>query len=162
MARTVTSPLQIARNILAQGKGFFLFVEVPSVSGGFFRLVRNNRPLSADGKVWQAAEMGITIPEETADGSLGQLAITIPNVSRVPLALIESGDILGQDLTLWLQHENTFSAFVPGLSWQHRAVKASGNERIAITCGHPAGLLRVPFPVYDRTEFPQLLPGGAK
>jgi hypothetical protein len=148
---------------MAQNLGFTMFVEIPSTGGGYFRLVRGNRHVSADGKVWQAAGMEISIPEESAEGSLGELSLGVSNVSRVPLAMVETGDILGQTFTLWLQHQSNFAAFVPGLSWTHVAVRAVASDKaLVVTCGHPAGLLKVPFPVFDRTRFRQLLPQGGR
>lgn len=160
MPRAVTSPLQIARHVLAQANGWFLFVEVPSVlsPGAFYRLVRNTHPIAANGVTWQAANVEITLPEENASGDLGDLKISLPNESRLPIALIEAGDILGQQIRVFLQPTEAFAAFVPDLSWVHTAVRANATDAaVTVECGHPAELLRVPFPVFDRRRFKQLL-----
>lgn len=161
--RTLTSPLQVARHVLMHDKAWLLFVEVPSKTGGnFYRLVRNTRHVAADGKTWQAAAMSIELPEENAEGDLGEVAFTLPNVSRIPMALVEvDGEFLGQTLTCWLQHEANLATFVAGLSWTALVLSCEASEKvIRFRCGHPSAGLRMPTQRFDRARFPQLLPTG--
>jgi hypothetical protein len=166
MGRELSTPLHVARHVLESDKAWLLFVEIPAPglgdSGGFFRLVKNTRHIVANGATWQATSMEIRIPEENADGDLGSLTIAIPNVSRLPLAYVESQSgqqLLGQIVTVYLQHESQLETFAPGLSWRQRGIRFRANERTAeLECGHPAQSQRIPFPVFDRRGFPQLLP----
>lgn len=161
MPRPISSPLQIARMMLASGQAWLLFVEIPASGGGYFRLVKNSRHVQADGKIWQAAAIAIELPEEQADGALGEMSLTIPNVSRLPGLLIEQGEILGRDIQVWLQHESALTSFDGNLTWKHRVLKADVDEgAVRVTAGHPAGFLRIPKGVYTRVEFPQLLATG--
>lgn len=157
--RSISSALHTARHILSQDKGWLLFVEVASVAGGAFRLVQNTRNLAANGLVWQATELAIAIPDEESDVSLGDLSIAVPNVSRLAVAYLENGDIIGQKATAWLAHEGSLASFSQALSWTHTVKAARVTETVAtFICGHPASLLRVPGPVYDRGRFRQLVP----
>jgi hypothetical protein len=158
----MSSELHVARALLAQSDAWLMFCEVPLTTGAFFRLVRARRHVQADAKVWQAAAMKIELPSEDAEGSLGEVAIAIPNVSRLPMAYVEvSGELLGQTVTLQLAHESNGFAFEPGLRWTHVITRARANEKVIhFTAGHEASTMRVPSRVFDRTNFPQLLPAG--
>lgn len=160
--RTMSSALQIARRVLQQDKAWLFFVELEAAPGSFFRLVKSRRATEADGKVWQPASIEIELPGEDADGSLGELAITLPNVSRVPMAYVEVDHlILGADVTVYLQHEQSLAAFEPSLSWEHVVLSARATERsMRLQCGHPAEIHRVPRVRFERGTFPQLLPAG--
>lgn len=160
--RAMSSPLQIARRVLFQDKAWLFFVEIPAPGGAFFRLVRSSRHTEADGKVWQAASIEIGLPAEDAEGSLGELSLAVPNVSRLPITYVEvDGYPLGRTLTVWLQHESSLSAFEPSLSWSHVVLRARADERaLVLDCGHPAEVQRVPSRRFDRVRFPQLLPVG--
>lgn len=159
--RTMSATLQLARRILEQEKAWLFFLEIPAPAG-FFRLVKSVRHVVADGKTWQAASIEIEPPPEDAEGSLGELVVRVPNVSRVPIAYVEvDGAILGQTLTVWLQHESSLSAFEPSLSWSHVVIAARATEQtLQLSCGHPAEIARVPSRRFERAAFPQLLPAG--
>lgn len=159
MPRTTASPLLVASRLLASDQAWLLFVEVPSVAGGSYRLVRASRHLIADGKTWQAAAIEFVLPGENSDGDLGGLSIAIPNASRIPLALVErSNELLGQDITVQLAHEGHLGSFDAGLSWRHRITKVQATESVLrVSSEHPAVKARVPRRVFDRRIFPQLL-----
>lgn len=164
MGRTLTSPLQVARHVLASSTAWLLFVEIPRTSGaggGTFRLVRASKHVTANGHIWQACPMEIVLPEEDAEGTLGAATIRLPNVSRLPMAYLESGELLGQIATVWLQHESSLTTFVPALSWKNLVVRGKARERGAsLECGHPAQTQRLPSRIFDRDRFPQLLPSA--
>lgn len=163
MGRPLTSPLHVARHVLMSDKAWLLFVEVPRVGGGFWRLVRNNRNLVANGAKWHAADMAIELPAEDAEGTLGRASVTISNVSRLPMAAVEGSDLLGQTATFWLQHEASLATFDPSLGWKQLILAADATEQLMrLECGHPAQLARVPSRVYTRTDFPGLLPVGVR
>lgn len=160
--RVLTSPLHIARHIMSTTEGWLLFVEVALGGGSFFRLVRDNKHHEANGKKWQRASIEIELPVEDAEGALGELVIAIPNVSQLALAYVEVDDeILGRTLTAWLVHESSMEAFDANLSWQHRILDMECDEVVArFHCGHSAELVRVPGPLFNRIDFPQLLPSA--
>ncbi len=160
--RQLSTPLHIARHVLLSDAAWLLFVEAPLKSGGFIRLVRNSRHLAAGGRKWQACSIEIELPESSAEGALGELRITLPNVSRLPMLYLEAAnELLGQTFTCWLAHERSLEAFSSALAFAHTALRATMNERVAtIVCGHPAQNKRTPAAVYDRRVYPQLLPGG--
>jgi hypothetical protein len=161
MARAISSELHIARNVLRQETGWLMFLEVALHSGQEIRLVHNARHMQADGRTWQAAEIGLEIPGEDAEGSLGELTFSVSNVSREPLRLVEVEDeLLGCEVVAWLQHAANLDGFEPALSWRHTILEAEIGELVAsFKAGHAAELQKVPGPLYTRQRFPQLLPG---
>lgn len=161
MPRTLTSTLHAARTVLAQAKGWLWFLEIERFAGGYFRLVSASRHVQADGKVWQAAGFTTEVAEERSDSSAAEMSIAIPNVSRLPLAAVELDDeLLGAEVTLWLQHESALASFAPGLSWRHRVASATADESVMVlACGRP-GPKRVPGVRFTRAKFPQLRPEG--
>lgn len=164
MARTLTSPLHVARHILASDRAWLLFVEIPrraDAGGGVFRLVRNSQHVYGNGYTWQAAAFEIDLPGEDGDGSLGQATLRIPNTSGLPLSYVESGAINGQAMTVHLQHQDHLATFAAALSWKQLILKATATAKVlALQCGHPAGSYRVPSRTFDRRLFPGLLPSG--
>lgn len=163
MPRPLTSPLHIARHWLMRDRAWLLFVEIPASNGGFFRLVRNGVTVNGDEKVWQPASIEIELPGEEAEGALGQLKLSIPNVSRLPVAYLElgEGELIGFTATCWLQHEENLDVFDPALSWEQLILAAEGDEgRLTVECGHPASVEQGPGHVFTRREFPQLQAQG--
>jgi hypothetical protein len=165
MARQITGALEVARQVLQSDRAWLFFVEIPVKSppgpaSSFFRMVGNGRHMRANGVLWQAATLSIELPAEDLDGSLGSLRVSVPNVSRLPMAYLEADDyLLGQPLTVYLQNESSMDVFVPALSWTHRILRGKATERrMTIECGHPAEVEQVPMGVYDRFKFPGLLP----
>ena len=162
MARALTSAVMVARSILSDAQGWFMFVEISRTDGNFFRLCDNNRHMEANGKIWQAASIKLSMPEENIDGTLGQLTLTIPNVSRLPMAAVEvDGELLGQTVRVWFAHESSLATFDPALLWVHEGAKVKANAaELTLTCGHPSAGKRIPAVRFNRTNFPQLLPQG--
>ncbi len=158
--RTLSSTLHTARNALANAKAWLLFVEIPRKAGGYFRMVANPRHTTGDGKVWQAASFTVELPSESLEGSRGSMTVTLPNVSRLAMAEVEvNNEILGQDVTCWLQHESALTTFSPALSWKQVATKVVATEReLAITCEAPSGLLKVPTRRFEKKRWPLLVP----
>lgn len=161
--RTFTSAIQIARHVLANELAWFFFVEIPRRSGGSFRLVNNNRHVTADGKFWQAASFDIELPAEDAGGSLGEATFVLQDVSRLAIALIEiDGELVGQTAVFAVQHESNLGTFDPALEWSMVIKAVEVSERtVKAECGHPAMVARVPSRVFSRAQFPQLLATGA-
>jgi len=171
MARTLTSALQVARHLIESKDPWLLFVEVESKSrpGSFFRLVNNTRNIEADGKRWMATTMKIELPEESGEGTLGQLRIAIPNISRIPMAFVEGGegedDLIDQPVTVTLAYAANLDSvnFAGSPSWRHVITEAVCDEQTAVfVCGHPAGIRMAPGPTYDRVSYPQLLPSAGQ
>ena len=161
MAKSLPNPLHAARRKLRQADGWLLFLEVALHNGKYVRLVKNEQHLIADGRTWQAANVQLQLPEEDGEGDLGELLITVPNVSREALRLVEvENELLGCNCTAWLQHAANLATFEPALSWQHVILEAELDETVAtFRCGHAAELVKCPGPLIDRTRFPQVLPG---
>jgi hypothetical protein len=192
--RTLATPLHVARHLLETDRAWLMFVEIPAraVEGGFYRLVNNTQNIVApieggvdgDGdpiRGFVATSMQIVLPEEDGQGTLGRLEITIPNVSRIPMAVVETdleggpvdeGDILGQVATVWLANERdvttVYNVKYPFtlrrmLSWRHRVKSATMNEKVAkFACGHRGGQRSSPGPRFDRSRFPQLLASASQ
>lgn len=158
--------LYVLRSRLAHAEGWRTFVEIESVvPGRYFRLVDDNRHLHADAKLWQACGLDVTLPEMSVEGTLGELTVSIPNISRLPLAYAEAeNDIIGCKVTAWVAHSANLATFAGGNAFDFRhvctAVRAS-EERFEITCRHLAaggvGGRKVPHRRYDRRAFPQLV-----
>lgn len=165
MARSIDSALQVARNVLRQADGWFTFVEI-GIENNTFRLVENEENVVVDGCVWMACGMIVEIPEEDREGSLGELLVTVPNESQLPMAYVEVDDeILGRYATVRFHHESRFGQpFAPQLAWRHRVLDVEMNEKVArFRCGHTAELQQIPAPIFTRNKFPQLLRrGGVK
>lgn len=162
MGRALTTPLQIARHLLAGKDPWYLFVEAPRKAGGFYRLVNQPRHVTANSADWQACAMKVDVPAESAEGDLSQGRITLSNISRVPMRAVElENELLEQEVTLYLQHQTTLATFVQALSWKQTCLRVEGDAlSLSFILGHAAQTMRCPFEVYDRTRYPQLLPSG--
>lgn len=162
--RAFTSPIQVARHLLATDQGWVLLVEVPLRTLGTFRLVKGSHHLEVGGYAWQAAGITLELPPEDAEGSLGEVVVTLPNASRVPMAYIEAVDeVLGQVLTchLWNTALDPADAPQSALSWKAKILKSVATVKaVRLECGHPAQAQRAPGPVFGRDRFPGLLPSG--
>lgn len=163
MARPLTNPLQIARLALRDDEAWLFFVEIPTTGGGFYRLVRNTEHVDGNGVRWQAASMDVELPAEDDSGALGEMILAIPNVSRVPMALVETaGELLGQTVTCWVQTTGSLDTFDDAASWQHVITSVDADEMtLRCTGGHPAADQRVPSQLITRTRFPGLRSVGA-
>lgn len=154
--------LQVIRHVLHTDEPWLFLVEIARKAGGFYRLARSSQHVTVAGKVWQAAAIEIVLPDEMADGSLGEGAITIPNVSRLPLATVEvDNELLGQDVQLYLVNLADIEVLPLGLKFTLKGKAVTANEAtLTLECGHPAQLARVPSRMFDRTRFKQLRPTG--
>ncbi|MEO1277594.1 MAG: hypothetical protein AAFV77_01375 [Planctomycetota bacterium] len=163
MARPLTNHLHLARLALRDEHAWLMFVEIPTSSGGFFRLVRDSQHRDANGVRWQAASIDVELPEEDDSGTLGELMLSIPNVSQIPLALVQNqGELLGKTVTCWVQTTSALDTFDDAASWQHVVRSVEADERtLRCTCGHPAQDLRVPSRLITRSQFPGLRSVGA-
>lgn len=143
-----------------------MFVEIPTRAGGFYRLVKNNTHVPFNGLVWTATSMSIELPEENQDGRVAGVQIAIPNVSRIPLALVDQpagdsqfGELLGQLMTCYLANESHLASATNAVTWRSRITDITATaEVLSVSAGAPDGVARVPSRVYDREQFPQLLP----
>lgn len=160
--RVLTAQLNHARRLMHSDQAWLWLVEVESASPGkFFRLAGVGRHVVAEGQVWQACSLKVDAPQESSDGSIGEGSITIPNVSRLPLAFVEDGDLIGQPLRLILAHESDLT--VLAISWSVLILRARIDARAAIfDIGSPAEVERVPSRIMDRRAFPQLLSTGRR
>lgn len=162
--RTLSTFLEIARHLVSQDKAFLWFCEIPRKAengGGYFRLVRASKHVEANEVTWQACGFQVQTSEENADGDLGSMSITVPNVSLLPMRYLEvDGEFLGQMVTVWIAHESQLSEFNDDLSWRGRCLSATANEEgLQLQCGHPLTGQMVPGVVFDRRTFPQMVSG---
>ena len=162
MARALPTALHIARNLLSSADGWVMFVEIARPGGGYFRLCDNNRHLNGNAKVWQAASISLGLPEETMDGAMGELTLSVSNVSRIPMAYVETqSELLGQEVKVWLAHTGSLSTFSSALLWVHRGLKVVANATVmTLYCAHAGASMRIPSQRFTRANFPQLLPQG--
>lgn len=167
MPRGLTSPLHVARHVLNTQAGWYLFVEIPTADGlSAFRLTNNNTHTVYGAFVWTAASLSIDLPDESIDGSLGSGSISISNVSRIPMALVEQaangsqfGELLGQTVTIYLAPESALQTINRSASWSLLITDVVADAKVLkIDAGPPPESMRVPSQIYDRTRFPQLLP----
>ncbi|UYV13741.1 MAG: hypothetical protein NCW75_05515 [Phycisphaera sp.] len=161
--RPLTNPLQIARLALRDQGAWLFFVEIPTTSGGFYRLVRNSEHQDGNGVRWHAASIGVDLPPEDDSGSLGEMILSIPNVSQTPMALVETGgELLGQTVTCWVQTTTDLDTFDDAASWQHFITWVQADEQ-TLQCrgGHPALSQPVPSQIIDRGRFPGLRSVGS-
>lgn len=161
MPQTFSSTLWNQISALASDKAFLIFVQITRPGGGFFRLVRDSRHQTADGHQWQAASITLQAPDQSIDGDAGDLVVTVPNVARIPMSYLESGELVGQTLTCWIAHEAALADFdQTSVSWSSKVISATATERaVRLTCGVPSTGLLVPKGVIDRQTFPSLDPG---
>lgn len=166
MGKPISGPLAAARMVMNDDQAWCLLVEVPrsaEAGGGFFRLTTNARHMLADSKTWQAAGLKVTLPSEQGDGSQGRAGFTLSNVSRVPGAYIERGELLGQDVTLYVYHESMAGTLDQAASWKQRILTATVNEKeVTLACGMPAATMQVPARRFTRARFRTLLAGGRR
>lgn len=169
MGRDLPTSLMQIRALLADEGCWFFFVEIARKAGGSFRLVDHAQHVRANGVWWQACKIEITGPSEKADGTMPQFTLTIPNVSRLPLAELELNDeLLGQRVTLAYHHQNSTGEgaageepFVPGLTWSFDVLKATANMRsLTLNAGQPGNLRKVPGLRINANNFPQVLKRG--
>lgn len=158
MALALTTPLHVARHLVATDQAWLLLVEVDTGSG-FFRLVHGRAHATVAGLSYQAAAIGVETPEQDGEGTLGEAVLTVPNVARIAGAFVESDaathPLLGRTLVVRLAHESDLSTAVEVC--RHTIVKCEVTAmEVRITAGHPAALLRVPQGVVDRRTFPGL------
>lgn len=156
--RDVSNLLRALRNLPSVGAPYLFFVEIPLADEGFFRLVHNTRHVEAGGLLWQACTIGIEIPREDADASLGAGSLVVPNVSRMPGAFIEvEGELVGQPIAIWLQHQSLLDTLDDELSWRLLCTGATITEKaVTLRIGHELRGRRLPTKSFDRTIFPQL------
>lgn len=164
MPLSLPTMLNVARHVpVASSAGAWLmFVQIPLKTLGTVRIVDDKRAWYAAGKWWQACP--IVIPEwreQSTDGSLGSITMTIPNVGRIAGALLETGELQGQTLTAWFQLEawakqsSGEEPFVEALSESHLILSAAASEKsVTLTCGHPSSRARVPRRVFDGSVAP--------
>lgn len=160
--RSFTNPIQLARHALMNDKAWLFFVEIARKAGGYYRLVKSARHVTADGKFWQACGLEPELPGEDSEGRMGEVSLVIGDVSRLAIAAVEvDNELVGSTLTVSVQHESNLASFDPSLRWKFVVTAAEANELgVKLTCGHPAQIGRVPKRVFSRALFPQLLPTG--
>lgn len=171
MPRTITTIMERERRALWSAAALTWLVEIRAGAGqggdGVFRLARSKEHIVAGGFVWQACSMPeLSLPGENSDGALGQTVVTIGDVSRTAAAYVElddadgSGYLFGRPLSVYLVSEADLDnplAIVSGAP----IVSARVTERgVRVTAGVGAEFMAVPYPVYERSDFPQLVPGG--
>ncbi len=157
--RTIPSILNVARHVLHTDQAWVLLVEIPRRAGGYYRLARSSQHVVTTRGTFQAATIEIEVPREDGKSTLADGSITLPNVSRIPLAAIEVEDELrGVTARVWLVNQAYLPNLPEGISWSLLIKSATANERtVKLTCGHPSEIGTVPRRRYSRTDFPQLL-----
>lgn len=162
--RPLSAQIEAARRLMHTDQAWIWLVEIESVeSGKHFRLAGVGTHVTAASKVWQACSLRIEPPSESDDGAIGEASVTVPNVSRLPLAFVEEGDLLGQPIRIYLAHESHLSTLTGVVSWETRILRARIDAKAAIfECGSPAEVEQIPSRVMDRRAFPQLLSTGAR
>lgn len=181
MGRPLTTQAQIIRHLLhakvdpvtLKPAAFLLLVEVPLRGDeGVIRLVNNKRPVKAGGKVFQPCQVRVDWPEESLEGVLGQMTVTIANVSRIVMSLVDRGDygiaggegpgpLLGQIVTARLALSTELDELSDALAIRQRISEVTVNAKQAtFVCGDPSKSIQVPGGVWDRRTAPQLLPSA--
>lgn len=162
--RTLSAQIEQARRLIHGDQAWVWLVEIESVEPGkHFRLAGAGAHITAAEKLWQACSLDVSPPAESGDGSIGEATITLPNVSRLPIAFVEDGDLLGRPITLTLAHESAFEDLVGCPSWRLLVLRCRIDAMAAVfECGAPAEVERIPSRVMDRRAFPQLLPTGRR
>lgn len=167
MPRTLPSALEAARHLLASDQAWLLFVEVEigaDGAGGYHRLVKASRHVTADGVAWQAAGIGVEMGEEAASGDLSRFTVTVPNASRIAMRALElDGELLGRQVRVLMGNTANLSTLVE--LTRGTGVQATANEKaVSLSCGEgqASGVgQRVPGRSYDRRTFPQIVAGKA-
>ncbi len=154
--RSFPSSIILARQLLADEQAWLWFVELRRRSDGFFyRLVESQRKVTANGKLWIPTSLKVGVPAESEDGSIAELTVSLPNVGQMAIAELEAGEVQGQPLTVWAQHESTFATFTTSLRWTARVLKATASEgAVVLSAGHPSQLQRLPRRVFDQRVAP--------
>lgn len=173
MARALRAQFELARRLLMSADPWLAFVAIGRRDGGAYRLVSSaEHRLARVGdagviQFWQASSITVEIPALDGDGSLPRLSIALPNVSRLPGALIEidddsgRGDILGQTVSVWLAPVPRGAAgpviLDPAASFAALAVASLIRPRtVSVECDHPSTAERLPRGVFDRVTVPAL------
>ena len=164
--RNITSSLHVARHLIETDKAWLLCLEIAlkNPSGTFVRLVRNTTHLVIGGKTFLAAGFELQPSQEDGQGTLGQCRLIVPNASLVPMTFLEPTDrVLGQPMSWWIVNQSDLSSLPAGTRSDHVILKATATHKaLTLECGHPATSQRIPVGVYDRTNAPQLTPGGGQ
>lgn len=165
MGRTFTPLLHSLRKILHSDQGWLLFVRIELDDGKQIRLVRDvvDRQLGGAAVWWQRCPIALDALEEAVGGSGQRLSVTVPNVARVPLTMLElQREPLGRRMSLILAHETQTQSPWPAIStqqaWSTRIAAAAVD---ALTCtlesASNAGVREVPGPVFSRQRFASLI-----
>lgn len=137
------------------------------LGGGEVRAVHDAVPRrmyigETDAGVYQAIAMKISLPDEAAEGDLGELVIEIPNVGRLPQLLVDQEDrVVDQPATVYmcLAGENDTMSTALELAYPVTVLRADISPMsVRLTCGHTLIGAQVPSRSYDRDDFPALLP----
>lgn len=158
MPKDLPTSLRILRNQLSSEAGWTWFIEISraaAAGGGKYRLCDADRKISANGKTWVPAALRVDTPPETSDGAIGEMSVTIPNVSRVAIGELEAGNLQGRPITVRLEHESDFASFRGALEWSMLITKATATAAtVTLSCSHPLALDRMPARVFDRSVAP--------
>lgn len=166
MPRPISSTLAMLRQVLADAGGWLMFVEIESQRspGKFYRLVASDRHWQADGKSWQACEMGVEVGEEGSDAARSDAAVTLSNVSRLAVAAAELDDDLnGSVLTAYFAHSTNLASFAGGNCYAqtHRVVRVRATETTArLECAAVYGGRQVPAVPITRENTPGVVGAG--
>ena len=159
--RTFPTAIAVARHTLWNSDAFYWLAEIGSAAGGFYRLCKGERAVVAGGETWRPGLEDVSVPAENADGALGEARIVVPNPSRLPLAIADSGDLDAQPVRILVAHESALVKLQAACEWSMVILSlAADAARLTITGGHPAEISRVPSGVFTRSEFPGMVPGA--
>ncbi len=167
MGRSFTPALQVLRKVLHSDQGWLLFVRIELADGKQVRLVRDtvHRQLGGENQWWQACSLSLDSLDEEVGGAAPRMSVTVPNVSRLPLTMLElTGEPLGRKMSVILAHETETQDPWPAISsqrtWTMR-IATAGVDALACTLesASNAGLRDVPGPVFSRERFGALIAG---
>lgn len=146
-----------ARALLADDEAWLTLLQVQTAPGQVIRLVDNPEHITAGGVVWQASSFLVEGLSENDEGDLAQIRVTVSNVSRIPAALVELGQIIGQPATLYLVHTSDLATLPEELSFTQPVLSSEIGAKFAtFTAGEAPSMPRVPGGVYTRKAFPQI------
>jgi len=158
--QTLHSSLEVARRALWSDKAWLWYAVCERKAGGFYRLVRDGKHRTFSGVTWQACMFGFDVPPATTEGRLGGVELVIPNVGRVPGALIElQRELLGVELTVYVSLEGQLPT--AGLAFTQVITGASVTEKtVSLRCQDTGAMRMVPQKAFTRDRWPALAPVG--
>lgn len=159
MPRDLPASYLTARQQLASAGAAWLDLFIVQLAPGqVARLVRNPVHVTCGVDVYQACNIEIPGIEEVGEGANASFTLRMSNASGLPLAAVESNQVLGEPVTCSIVLESELaSGLVPGLTWVFEAIRCKARRSvIAFELGRAASLHRCPSDTFRRSVFPQI------